>query len=150
MCYNYLCICLISLCRLLQSGLLLLISPDPFPGTILNSLPSPPFTTYQCSFHAELFTSPYICQALSRPCHCTQFLLMEHPSPSLLWRTITRFGTSSSGVTSSVKPSLTSLGHALWLLEGSKHILLAHVSSCFVFHCLWVYKSWGRVLILSI
>lgn len=136
LCFNCLHICLVTLCRLLQSRLLLLISPGPLPDTALNFLPSPPpFTTHWCSFHEELFASLSVCQVLSRP-----FLLMEHPFLSLLCRTITLFGRISSEVTSSVKPFLTSLGHALWPLEGSKHISVSSLIILFYFSLL-VYRS---------
>lgn len=136
LCCNYLCICLVSLCRLLQSRLLLLISPGPLPDSALNFLPSSSsFTTYWCSFHEELFASLYMCQALSRP-----FLLMEHPFLSLLCRTITLFGRISSEVTSSVKPSLTLLAHAFCPLEVSRHISVSLLIILFCFS-LFVYGS---------
>lgn len=104
----------------------------------------------QCSFHAELLASPYMCQALSSPCFCSDFPQMESSFPLCsgeLWLLLEDC--------SDVKP-LTSLSIE-WscplALGGLKAYLLAHLLSWIFFFFtvfLWVYKLGGKVLILSI
>ena len=77
---SYLCICLISLCGLLQSRLLLLSLQIPvltLPWLLSLSLPHS--LSIGSSFYAELLASPvYVSGSFQPTPLCTQFLLMEH------------------------------------------------------------------------